>query len=235
MTYLSSTHLQRGNPLLPVVAPPPPPPEQVEASAVLGEDLAATYGPASPLGTARPDGPGLPAVHVERDPLLWVVGVHGGAGASTVAALLDCAGPGQVLELGQQLPAPSPAAPFPRVLLAARTHATGMHWATRVVRHWASGDTGVDLVGLVVLDDAPTLPVGLAAGVRQVAGMVPALWHLPWVESWRTELDLHPAGLPRRTRRSLSQIRDQAVAANDRSTQLDPQDLPHTHPDRAAV
>ena len=101
------SHPTAVNPLLPAAAPPPPPPERAEPSPALGEDLAATYGPSSPLGTPAPTGPGLPSVPVTTDPLLWVVGVHGGAGASTVAALLDSAGQhaGDVVELPQRLPA----------------------------------------------------------------------------------------------------------------------------------
>jgi len=44
------------NPLLPT-APPPPAPERVEFSPALGEDLAATYGPGTPLGTPIFAGP----------------------------------------------------------------------------------------------------------------------------------------------------------------------------------
>ncbi|GAB2919965.1 hypothetical protein GCM10027047_16710 [Rhodococcus aerolatus] len=227
------THPAAVNPLLPAAPPPPPAPERVETSAVLGDELAATYGPTAPLATPAPAGPGLPTTRVDTDPLLWVVGVHGGAGASTVAALLGSAGehPDEVSELPQHLPDTGPGRPAPRVLLVARTHVTGLHWAAHVARHWASGRTGIDLVGLVVLDDAPTLPPVLAAEVRRVAGMVPALWHLPWVEAWRTELDLHPAGLPRRVRRSITQIRDHAVTAAYRGTDS----TPHPHTDRAAV
>jgi len=151
-----------------------------------------------------------------------------------MAALLGSAGdhPADMRELPQRLPAPGPGAPIPRVLLVARTHVTGLHWAAHVARHWAGGGTGIDLIGLAVLDDAPTLPAVLTAEIRRVAGMVPALWHLPWVEAWRTELDLHPAGLPRRTRRSVTQIRDHAVAAADRTTHPAQH---HPHYDRTAV
>jgi hypothetical protein len=228
MTYPTAV-----NPLLPERTPPPPAPERIELSAVLGEDLAATFGPTAPLGTPAPTGPGLPTTIVTTDPLLWVVGVHGGAGASTMAALLGAAGeyPEEISELPQQLPAAAPGRPTPRVLLVARTHVTGLHWATHVTRHWAGGHTGIDLLGLVVLDDAPTLPPVLATEVRRLAGMVPTLWHLPWVEAWRTEIELHPAGLPRRVRRSVTQIRDRAVTAAYYATP----DLRTTHHDRTAV
>jgi len=198
------------NPLLPTAPPPPPPPEQVETSPVLGADLMARFGPQEPLtNVAAPTGGGLPTEQVTADPLLWVVGVHGGSGASTVAALL-----GQdALELPQRLPMTPAGAPAPRVLLVARTHATGLHYAGWMAAHWATGDTGVVLLGLVVLDDAPRLPPVLVSEVKRVAGMVPALWHLPWVEAWRTSLDLDLATVPRRTRRSITQIRRSADTA----------------------
>ncbi len=200
------------NPLLPAAPPLPPPPEQVETSPVLGEDLAARFGPQEPLtNVPAPTGGGLPTEQVTGDPLLWVVGVHGGSGASTVAALLG----EDALELPQHLPMTATGAPAPRVLLTARTHATGLHYAAWMASHWATGDTGVVLLGLVVLDDAPRLPPVLISEVKRVAGMVPALWHLPWVEAWRTSLDLDLGTVPRRTRKSITQIRRAAETARD--------------------
>jgi len=223
------------NPLLPTAPPPPLPPEQVEPSPVLGTDLAARFGPQEPLtNVTAPTGSGLPTENVTADPLLWVVGVHGGSGASTVAALCG----EDTLELPQRLPMTAPGAPAPRVLLVARTHATGLHYAGWMAAHWATGDTGVVLLGLVVLDDAPRLPPVLVNEVKRVAGMVPALWHLPWVEAWRTSLDLDLATVPRRTRRSITHIRRAAETA--RGQEPGPVSARDQHPrefprDRTAV
>ena len=124
------------NPLLPTAPPPPPPPERVEPSPVLGDELTARFGPQAPLtNVAAPTGSGLPTEHVTANPLLWVVGVHGGSGASTVAALCG----EDALELPQRLPLTPAGAPAPRVLLVARTHATGLHYAGWMASHWASG------------------------------------------------------------------------------------------------
>jgi len=216
------------NPLLPTAPPPPPPPEQVEPSPVLGGELAARFGPQEPLtNVSAPSGGGLPTERVTADPLLWVVGVHGGCGASTVAALLG----EDALELPQRLPMTPEGAPPPRVLLVARTHATGLHYAGWMAAHWARGETGVALLGLVVLDDAPRLPPVLITDIKRVAGMVPALWHLPWVEAWRTSLDLDLATVPRRTRKSITQIRRTAETARDHHPATDP-DTHRRPPDR---
>ncbi len=216
------------NPLLPTAPPPPPPPEQVETSPVLGGELAARFGPQEPLtNVAAPTGGGLPTEQVTADPLLWVVGVHGGSGASTVAALC---GP-DALELPQRLPMTAAGAPPPRVLLVARTHATGLHYAGWMAAHWATGETGVHLLGLVVLDDAPRLPPVLVTEIKRVAGMVPALWHLPWVEAWRTSLDLDLTTVPRRTRKSITQIRRAAETTRDHHPGAGP-DTHRRPPDR---
>lgn len=46
--------------------------------------------------------------------------------------------------------------------------------------------TGVDLLGLVVVADAPgRLPRILRNRVRLVSGAVPRLWEIPWVGPWR--------------------------------------------------
>ena len=231
----SSERTSVSNPLLPTAPPPPPPPEQVEPSPVLGADLAARFGPQEPLtNVAAPTSDGLPSERVSADPLLWVVGVHGGSGASTVAALCG----EDALELPQRLPLTPAGAPAPRVLLVARTHATGLHYAGWMASHWASGQTGVVLLGLVVLDDAPRLPPVLVNEVKRVAGMVPALWHLPWVEAWRTSLDLDLGTVPRRTRKSITQIRRAAETARDHEPGAvsAPQQDPHEFPrDRTAV
>ncbi len=231
----SSERTSVSNPLLPTAPPPPPPPEQVEPSLVLGDDLAARFGPQEPLtNVAAPTGGGLPSERVSADPLLWVVGVHGGSGASTVAALCG----EDALELPQRLPLTPAGAPAPRVLLVARTHATGLHYAGWMASHWASGQTGVVLLGLAVLDDAPRLPPVLVAEIKRVAGMVPALWHLPWVEAWRTTLDLDLATVPRRTRRSITHIRRAAETARDQDPGPEPVREPHPREflrDRTAV
>lgn len=198
----STERISALNPLLPPAPPPPPEPEHVEGSPVLGDEVQATTGPQTPLYISNPHGPQLPWFRVAEEPLVWVVGVHGGSGASTVAALLG----DDAVEMYRHLPVvPHGWAP-PRVLLTARTHAAGLHFAAGAASQWATGAPAIDLLGLVVLDDGPRLPKELVAEITRVAAMVPALWHLPWDENWRTSIEPPLDRLSRRTRKSLAQI-----------------------------
>jgi len=210
-----TTHDRRSvsNPLLPIATPASPPDAPVEHSPVLRDQVEARYGPQTPLNIARSTGQRLQPWRVAEDPAVWVVGVHGGAGATTLAQLL---GPGAV-ELAQHLPIVPRGAPIPRVLLVARTHATGLAHAAGAASQWATGQTGITLVGLAVVDDAPRLPKKLVAEIARVGGMVPALWHLPWCESWRTATAT-PTELPRRTRKSLDAIKAAANTARTTPT-----------------
>jgi hypothetical protein len=205
-----------GNPLLPAAPPPPAREAPIESSAVLRDQVEARYGPQTPLNIPQQVGVGLPPWKVDTNPALWVVGVHGGAGATTITELL---GPGAD-ELSRHLPVVPTGAPAPRVLLVARTHASGLAAAQGAAAQWASGTTGVTLVGLVVVDDAPKLPKQLVAEIAALGGMVPALWHLPWCESWRTTTV--PVEVPRRTRKSVEAI----TVAADKATTIPAPGLP---------
>ncbi|WP_433461845.1 DUF6668 family protein [Spirillospora sp. CA-128828] len=128
--------------------------------------------PASPLGLAGYSGNG---------PDLWFSSCHGGAGASTLAALIPngmCA--------GRYWPMPEPPGRS-RVLLVARTHAHGLCAAQAAARQWAAGVLpNVRLLGMVVVADAPgKLPRPLKDLLRLISGGVPRVWELPWVEALR--------------------------------------------------
>jgi hypothetical protein len=73
------------------------------------------------------------------------------------------------------------------VVLVARSSAYGIKAAQNAAQQWASGMvTGIDLLGLVVVADAPgRRPKILQNLVRLVSGAVPRLWEIPWVEPWR--------------------------------------------------
>lgn len=121
----------------------------------------------------------------------WWVNCHGGAGGSTLCAAIgrggDPAAPGW----------PVPPVPAPvRVVLVARTHGRGLNAAQEAATQWASGAVPhVDLLGLVAVADAPgKLPRPLRDALRFVAGGVPRVWHVPWVEPWR--LCGTPRGVP---------------------------------------
>ncbi|MBB6398179.1 hypothetical protein BKA00_005093 [Actinomadura coerulea] len=73
------------------------------------------------------------------------------------------------------------------MLLVARSHAAGLCAAQAAVAQWAAGVLpGVQLIGLAVVADAPgKRPKPLADLMRLIAGGVPRLWDLPWVEAFR--------------------------------------------------
>jgi hypothetical protein len=122
---------------------------------------------------------------------VWVLGSHGGAGESTVAALSPT-----WQEAGHAWPASGP------VLLVARTSLRGLTAAQHAARHWASGAVGAQLVGLVLVADAPGhIPKPLRDLAQVVRGGVPRTWQLPWREAWR--LGANPAENPPRPARRL--------------------------------
>ncbi|MEE1940986.1 DUF6668 family protein [Streptomyces sp. TRM 70361] len=139
-------------------------------------------------GPAAPQGAGVPppehALPVARagqggGHAWWWLGAHGGAGVST----LERAVPG-----GRDAGRAWPTAEHEQsVVLVARSGANGLRAAQNAVQQWASGMvTGIDLLGLVVVADAPgRRPKALRDLVRLVSGAVPRLWEIPWVEPWR--------------------------------------------------
>lgn len=159
--------------------------------------------PAEPPGPT-PTGPDTPQKgvpepdRVDRLPIyqqsvrapLWVVGTHGGAGESEIAALgegwreSDHAWP---LLAVRRTP----------VLLTARTHMAGLKAAQHALTQWASGQVPeVRLLGLVMIADAPRrLPKPLREFAGVVGGGAPRAWHVPWIEEWR--LGGEPVPTPR--------------------------------------
>lgn len=130
-------------------------------------------------------------------PLVWVVGCHGGAGETTLARLIPGARPGGRAWPVHDFTGHPPADAAPWVLLVARTHLAGLTAAQQAVAAWAARDTPpVFLVGLVLSADAPgKLPRPLAQLAAVIGGGVPAVWQLPWQETWR--FDPQPPPRPR--------------------------------------
>jgi hypothetical protein len=114
---------------------------------------------------------------------VWWLGVHGGAGESTLAALAEGTRPA-----GHAWPIPVTPGTTHHVALVARTHYAGLTAAQHAATEWAShsvGD-GVQLAGLVLIADAPgRLPKPLRDLENVIGGGVPHVWHLPWVDAWR--------------------------------------------------
>lgn len=119
----------------------------------------------------------LPQVVVDR-PGPWVIGAHGGSGESTLAAWLGWTAAGHAWPLTEGL--------RPVGIVVARTSGRGLEAARHAVTEWASGAVAVDLMGLVLMGDAPgKLPPELRAQVRQLSGAAPATWVVKYLPELR--------------------------------------------------
>jgi hypothetical protein len=164
----------------------------------------ALTGPPTPQrGIPTPDrADQLPTRTQPQTAPLWWLGVHGGAGESTLAALVpDWAGADHAWP---QQPGPDPA----RVVLTARSHMRGLRAAQGAATQWAAGLVPhVEVLGLVIVADAPgRIPRPLRDYAHVVAGGVPRTWHLPWIEAWRLGEPPALAGAPREVRRLLDEL-----------------------------
>jgi len=80
--------------------------------------------------------------------------------------------------------------------------------AQRAIRDWAAGNVPVRLLGLVLIADAPgRLPHGLRQLAALIAGGVPAVWSLPWIEAWRIGDPPGPSNAPKAAERLLDDPR----------------------------
>ena len=124
---------------------------------------------------------------------MWWLGAHGGAGESTLEELFSGS-----RAADHSWPLTAANVPPARVVLAARTHAHGLKAAQCAIREWAAGDAQVLLLGLVLIADAPgRLPHGLRQLADLIAGGVPAVWSLPWIEAWRVGEPPAPHNAPK--------------------------------------
>jgi hypothetical protein len=136
---------------------------------------------------------------------LWWLGVHGGAGESTLEQLLE-----DSRAAGHCWPVCAPGiATLPRVVLVARTNAHALRAAQLAATEWAGETVRADLLGLVLIADAPgRLPRALRDLAELVAGGVPRVWQLPWVEGWRQGQAASRHRGPRALRALLSDLED---------------------------
>ncbi|MDT3724273.1 hypothetical protein ROS62_04975 [Streptomyces sp. DSM 41972] len=130
-----------------------------------------------PVTAPEADRPGPSPARATARRFSWV-GLHGGAGVSTLTAVYgghDC---------GRSWPAPK----APRsVLLVARTHAAGLNAVLPAVELFRRGEAphGLDLAAVVLVADAPgRLPRPLAHRVRVIEPLVD-VYRVPWVPDWR--------------------------------------------------
>lgn len=123
--------------------------------------------------------------------LIWVMGVHGGAGETSIAHLHA-----DWVEAGHQWPTLRPA----RVLLVCRTHARGLEAMAAAIRqHEGREVEGITLLGGVFIADAPGHPPKpLADLVHVLSGAFPRgrAWTVRWSEAWRMATAAAPAQTP---------------------------------------
>jgi hypothetical protein len=165
-------------------------------------------GPTAPQrGIPAPDrADQLPTVEFRTPAVLWWVGVHGGAGESSLAQLVpgwrgtEHAWPSVPSDRGRGRG---------RTVLVARSNVRGLRAAQAAATQWAAGLVPwVDVVGLVVVADAPgRLPRPLRDLHQLVAGGVPRTWTVPWIESWRLGDSVSLDAAPREVRRLVDDLR----------------------------
>lgn len=148
-------------------------------------------GPTSPQHGVQPPEVLLPVRAAAAGPSLWVVGAHGGAGESTIAAMDDRWAAAE--HAWPSLEGGAPAV----CLLVARTHVSGLLAAQRALTQWASSSAGpsAQCIGLLLLADRAEkkTPQAITDLISHVAGGAPRLWRLGWVEEWRLgDLDARP-------------------------------------------
>ncbi|MBB2959568.1 DUF6668 family protein [Pseudoclavibacter helvolus] len=166
----------------PWVSQPLVPPVELEASA----DAISTgiQGPAAPQrGVPAPDrADQLGTRPFHREAELFLVGAHGGAGESSLAALSP-----NWVAAGHAWPHVTTSNNRSRVVIVARSNMQGLLDAQRAATQWGSGLVPfVDVVGLVIVADAPgKLPRPLRDFAAIVGGGVPRVWNVPWSDALR--------------------------------------------------
>jgi len=183
-------------------------------------------GPTAPQpGVPAPD-TGLPRrSHLARAAPWWL-GVHGGAGESTLAALL----PGS-LPAEHRWPATHATGAGEPVVLVARTSMYGLQRVQLAATEWASGSVpGIQLLGLVLVADAPgRLPAPLRDLATVISGGLPRVWRLPWMEALRLSADPTAVEAPRPLRRLLDDVRSLLPAAPAATAALTEREAPRAH------
>lgn len=158
-----------------------------EPSAVTDEDMpdkVIAHDPPIANVTAPDVTDRLPFVKVSGTRPIAVIGAHGGAGATTLAASDP--------ELFFESRAAWPSTQYEQAcILVARTSAQGLYAAQTALQQWAAAETpSVDLLGLVLIADAPgKLPKPLKELVQVIAGGAPRTWHLPWDPAMRLDAE----------------------------------------------
>lgn len=145
--------------------------------------------PPPAVAAARTWMPGVDGLAVRRHILrcrvngshrLWMVGAHGGAGASTWAQILE------VGDAGAAWPKHVNPSRSLTIVVCCRSTVAGLRAAQDVGIEWASGALPGQLVGLIVGADAPgRLPRELRDQLQITSGAFPHCTFVPWQAQWR--------------------------------------------------
>lgn len=173
-------------------------------------------GPSSPQAAPHvevsPD-EGWPTFELTRDASVCVMGLHGGAGATTLTHLL---GSGATdtdqrwpVYAGWTRPVPNLA-----VVAVARTNHTGLEAVERFARLWAADALpSSTLISLVLIDDGPKLLKDQERAVQRVSRLLPKNGHIGWQETWRLAQPSYQSS-PARVRKLVDQIKTLASSTN---------------------
>ena len=117
-----------------------------------------------------------------RKPLVWLVGAHGGAGVTSLAAALAPMG-----DAGRVWPAKDT---YRLCVLVGRTTREGLerlHDAALQARAGLAGD--VEVLGAILVADTPGgMPKSLQKKLYALESVVPRLWRIDYVPAWREAL-----------------------------------------------
>lgn len=155
-----------------------------------GEELVGPPTPESAPSVPHPLEQVFPTIPETTGALVYVIALHGGAGASTIAGLIREQAsdlPGEAAREGHRAwPVSSyPGMPM-NVLAVARTHYHGLQTAERFALAWAAGEyRDSRLLGIVLVDDGPQLTKAQLKAVERIGRMTPHGWRVPWAEGWR--------------------------------------------------
>ncbi|MDQ1178634.1 DUF6668 family protein [Rhodococcus sp. SORGH_AS_0301] len=149
------------------------------------------------------------------EPLVWLLGAHGGAAVSTLTASLAWAG-----DSGRAWPSGGHS-DSPLVAVVARTHAAGLRAAhDRAMAHRAAlTPDPVQILGVILVADTDRRPSQqLRREITRVSSVFEHVWHIGWVEPWR---HLLPDELPEWGPRSQMPT-DKRAAADTRTVPVEP-------------
>jgi hypothetical protein len=132
---------------------------------------------------------------------VWWVACHGGSGTSTLASLC-----GLGVDAGRAWPPRAQShEPTPTVVLVCRATAAGTFAATAAVRQWqqktkelaTSAAVAPDVLGVAAVAASPRrMPRIAAERLQLLAGWVPTVWRIGWIEALLAADEPREVGMP---------------------------------------